>query len=253
MFSSHAIDARQVYEVHRAAWDRKPLLRQCYTDFFEQIGANRSCVPGVDIELGAGQGCYKQFRPQTRACDVVPCPWLDFAADASQLPIAPGTAANIIMIDVLHHLSQPAGFFEDAAKTLAPGGRLIMVEPFVSAFSWPVYRFIHQECMDTGVQPLASGNGQCLLPDDDPWSGNNAIPKLIFWRHYDLFRRRFPTLRIIVRRPFAILMYPLTGGFESRSLLPRWSAPVVRAVERLLQPLARWLAFRCLIVLERVE
>jgi len=42
------------------------------------------------------------------ATDVQSAPWLDCVADAQRLPFADGCAANIVMVDVLHHLALPA-------------------------------------------------------------------------------------------------------------------------------------------------
>ena len=50
--------------------------------------------------------------------------------------------------------------------------------------------------------------------------GNQALPTALFFRHVDEFRRRWPELRIVERRRFAFLVYPLSGGFTRRPLLP---------------------------------
>ena len=58
------------------------------------------------------------------ATDIQFAPWLDCVADAQRLPLADATAANIVMIDVLHHLEFPVVFFREAARVLRPGGLL---------------------------------------------------------------------------------------------------------------------------------
>ena len=64
---------------------------------------------------------------------------------------------------------------------LAPGGRIVMCEPYISPMSWPVYRFFHEEPLDLGVDPLAlqgsAGDGA-----RDPFDANQAIPTLLFGR-----------------------------------------------------------------------
>ncbi len=56
---------------------------------------------------------------------------------------------------------------------------------------------------------------------------------------------------MVERHRFAALIYPLSGGFTGRRLVPYAARSALRAVERRLQPLAGALAFRCLVVLER--
>jgi len=60
-----------------------------------------------------------------------------------------------------------------------------------------------------------------------------------------------PALRLVEQKRFAFLLYPLSGGFTRRPLLPSQLYGVVRLVERALRPLAPVLAFRCLVVLEK--
>ncbi|MCP4245575.1 MAG: hypothetical protein GY778_00860, partial [bacterium] len=80
---------------------------------------------------------------------------------------------------------------------------------------------------------------------------NEAIPTVLFWRDRRRFEQLFPNLRIIHRQRLSLLLYPLSGGFESPCLVPRWAVGAVRTLEQALAPLAGLLAYRCLVVLER--
>ncbi|MCP4249019.1 MAG: class I SAM-dependent methyltransferase, partial [bacterium] len=139
---------------HAQAWQRKPLLRELYQEFYDLIDRWRSDAPGRDVELGSGQAEYRRHRPGTLCCDLMPFPWLDFSADACRLPVTDGGVANLTMIDVLHHLAYVRRFFAETTRILAPGGRMILLEPYVSPASWPVYRFLHREPCDGRVRPL---------------------------------------------------------------------------------------------------
>ena len=83
--------------------------------------------------------------------------------------------------------------------------------------------------------------------------GNQALPALLFFRRADEFRRRWPELRIVERRRFAFLLYPLSGGFSRRPLVPAGLYRPLAALEALLAPAAPLLAYRCLVVLERTD
>ena len=60
-------------------------------------------------------------------------------------------------------------------------------------------------------------------------------------------------LRIIERRRLAFLLYPLSGGFSRRPLIPAALYRPLAALETLLTPAAPLLAYRCLVVLERTD
>src|SRR5215469_12547132 len=115
---------------YRDVWERKPVLRTIYEDFYERIVA--ACVGGLTIEIGGGIGNLKRRRPEVIATDIQHAGWLDCVADAQLLPFAAGTAANIVMVDVLHHLEFPILFFREADRVLRVGGRIVMVEPAIT-------------------------------------------------------------------------------------------------------------------------
>ena len=141
---------------YRDAWARKPVLRAVYDDFYDRIAAH--CRPGVTIEIGGGIGNLKQRLPDVIATDIQAAPWLDCVADAQRLPFAAGSVANIVMVDVLHHLEFPAVFFREAARVLRPGGRVLMVEPAITWGSTLFYRLFHHEPVRTSADALADGS-----------------------------------------------------------------------------------------------
>jgi hypothetical protein len=107
---------------HRSVWDRKPVLRLVYDDFYDRIAA--ACRGGLTIEIGGGIGNLKRRLTELVATDIQSAPWLDCVADAHRLPFADACAANIVMVDVLHHLEFPVVFFREAALLKAYGYRI---------------------------------------------------------------------------------------------------------------------------------
>lgn len=244
-------DARARLEHHADVWRDRPLIREIYAGYHAMIRSALSAVPGANIEVGAGHGSFSSSHRNILSCDLVPCPWLDCAADALDLPFREGSLSNIVMVDVLHHLVTPGRFFEQACRALAPGGRIVLLEPYTSPFSWIAWRFFHDEDIVLTADPLCDDPSAALRPGDDPWEANIAIPTLVFWRDLAKFRVRFPQLHIVRRDRLDMLVYPLSGGFEQQRMIPMKLVPLFNWVERRLSLLSPLLAFRCFVVLQK--
>jgi SAM-dependent methyltransferase len=200
------------------------------------------------LEVGGGTGNLKEFAPQVICTDVVRLPWLDAVADAQRLPIAAGRLANVVLFDVLHHIENVRLFFDEAVRVLQPGGRIVVMDPYISWLSWPIYHYLHQEPVDFTQDPL-----RLQLPQANraPFDANQAAATMLFERSYDAFCRQYPQLDKLVHRRLAFFAYPLSGGFEHPSLLPISFVRPLLALERALGFLDRVLAFRILVVLEK--
>jgi SAM-dependent methyltransferase len=232
---------------YRGVWERKPVLRLIYDDFYDRIAA--ACRGGLTIEIGGGIGNLKQRLGEVVATDIQFAPWLDCVADAQRLPFADEAAANIVMVDVLHHLEFPIAFFREAARVLRPGGRAVMVEPAITWGSTLFYRLFHQEPVRTSAEVLMDGRPD---PRRDPYASNQAIPTLIATRDRERFHRLFPMLRIASVEWFALAAYPLSGGFKPWSLVGAGLARQMLRIERALEPaLGRLAAFRMLLIVEK--
>jgi SAM-dependent methyltransferase len=228
-------------------WDRKPVLRLVYDDFYDRIAA--ACRPGLTIEIGGGIGNLKRRLTEVVATDVQSAHWLDCVADAQRLPFADGCAANIVMVDVLHHLEFPIVFFHEAARVLRPGGRVLMVEPAITWGSSLFYRLFHHEPVRTAADVLGDGSPD---PRRDPYDSNQAIPTLLATRDRDRFHRLCPTLRMASVQWFSFAAYPLSGGFQPWSLVGESVARRLLRIERTLEPvLGRFAAFRMLLTVEK--
>jgi SAM-dependent methyltransferase len=230
-----------------ATWARRPLLRRLYNEWFDLIVARLSPVEGPTVELGSGFAPLKARLPELVTTDVEPTPWADAVADAHALPYADASLANLVAFDVVHHLAEPARFLDEVRRTLRPGGRLIAVEPYTSPVAGLGYRLFHHEHTDLRVDPFGSDPRLAA----GAMEGNQALPRLLFFRRAGELERRWPELALVERRRFSVLLYPLSGGFSRRQLVPGALYRPLRALETALAPLAPLLASRCLVVLER--
>jgi SAM-dependent methyltransferase len=230
---------------HERAWHARPALRRLYGEWYDLI-ARRLADRRPTVELGSGIGRLREVVPEAVLTDVEPTRWADRVADAEQLPYEDASVGNLVLVDVFHHLADPARFLDEATRVLRPGGRAVLLEPYCSPLSRVAYRF-HHERLDLGPDPFA--------PDPRVAAGameaNIAATTLAFFRRGPELQERWPALELRERRLLSLLVYPLTGGFSRRALLPRALYRPLSLLERALAPLNRLAALRCLLVLER--
>jgi SAM-dependent methyltransferase len=244
---------RALFETHRARFARKALLRRVYQeDFFPRL---RAGCPGLgpSVEIGAGPGLLQQAWPEIFATDLCPQPWLDAALDAGHLPFRGASLGNIAGLDVLHHLPDPLRFLAEAARCLRPGGRLALIEPWLTPFSRFIYRHFHQEDFDPSADPFTGRSVDgAMATSKDPMHGNQALPYLLFGPDREKTLGHIPGLRLERLEPFGGITYLLSFGFKSISLAPGWAYPCLRGLERRASPgWKTWGALRALIVLAK--
>jgi SAM-dependent methyltransferase len=233
---------------HRETWKRKPVLREIYEDFYRRIVCY--CRPGRSLEVGGGSGNFKEFIGDVLSTDIIPAPWLDTVADAQALPFSDAKFANVVGMDVLHHIERPVRFLREVTRVLQPGGRLVLVEPAITPLSWWLYRFFHPEPVNMNVDPLRDGP---IDPKRLPFDSNQAIPTLLFGSYLEHLNKLFPLLRIVHLERFSFFAYPLSGGFRPWSLIPARMVRSTLAFECALAPIiGRLMAFRLFIVLEKL-
>jgi SAM-dependent methyltransferase len=183
--------------------------------------------------------------------DLVWSPWIDVAADAQALPFRDSSVTNILGLDVLHHLAAPMTFLREVQRVLIPGGRLLLVEPWVTPFSYLVYRYFHQEDCSLSARPQETETP--ARSAKKAFDGNQAIPYLLFGpQHRSRTLALLPQFAPIAIQPFCLFGYFLSLGFKPKSLLPEFLYPVVSKIEAATLPLwRRWAALRVFVALEK--
>lgn len=226
------IDSPETSELRREIIRSKPFLRRIYKEWYafelEQAAKAGDQLP--ILELGSGGGFLSDYAKDVITSDVFSIHGIDVLLDAQHMPFSTGSLRAIVMTNVLHHIPQPELFFNEAARCLQHGGRVAMVEPWISTWSRFVYRNFHHEPVDETKQDWT-------INGEGPLSGaNSALPWIIFQRDREKFVERYPELTMALVEPFMPFRYLLSGGVSLRSLMFGFTFSFWSGLEKALSP-----------------
>jgi SAM-dependent methyltransferase len=225
---------------------QKEFLFRIYQEWYQEIKDSLPKQQTKILEIGSGAGFLKEFIPNLLTSEIFACSWVNLILDGLTLPFSKASLNGIVMTDVLHHIPDPRTFFTEAARCISPGGVVVMIEPWVSAWSRLIYMRFHHE-------PFRPDANDWSFPSSGPLSGaNGALPWIIFARDRLIFEQDFPQWKIRTIKPQMPFRYLLSGGVSMRSLTPNSTFGFWRWVENLMSPWMKNWAMFTLIVLERV-
>jgi SAM-dependent methyltransferase len=184
------LESAEATRVHARLIREKPFLRRLYGQYYAAYDAaiRRATPGGLIIEVGSGGGFYPTIRRNVISLDMRPGADVDVVASALAMPFPAASASAVLLLNVLHHLPDPMAFFRECTRILKPGGRVCLIEPYVSVLSRRLVKPLHHEPWDE-TAGCASRSGR------DRREHGNAVDHLIaVWR---ALRRGIADLRSI--------------------------------------------------------
>lgn len=225
---------------------QKPFLRRIYQEWYEWAASR--LPEGIDpvLELGSGAGFLDEYIPKLITSEVFFCPFAQIVINGCYMPFKQRSLKAIVMVNVLHHIPDVYSFFQEALRCLRPGGKILMVEPWITPWSKFIYNHVHHEPIDMRTQDWR-------FPRTGPLSGaNSALPWIIFERDRHLFESEYSMLRIVrlsIEKPF---VYLISGGLSYRPFMPGLLYSLWAKLESALDPWCDKLGMFARIELQRV-
>jgi SAM-dependent methyltransferase len=227
--ASMQIDDPATTELRKQIIASKPFLKAIYDEWYRTLADELPEINGKVLELGSGGGYCSQFIPELITSEAFPCSTVRLVADAQRLPFADGTLRAIVMTNVMHHLPNVREFLKEATRCLRSGGKILMIEPWVTSWSKFVYTRLHHE-------PFEPNSAEWTFPPQGPLSGANiAMPWIVFERDRAKFEAEFPELSVEKIRPLMPFRYLVSGGVAMRNLMPGFTHSSWLGLENLLK------------------
>jgi SAM-dependent methyltransferase len=237
------IDKNQEY------WNRKPLLRTLYGDFYRLVSNHLSGLSeGKIVELGSGLGNIHDVIPDCIRTDLFLNPWIDQIENAYQLSFADESVSDLILTDVFHHLKYPGTALNELHRVLRTNGRVIMLEPCLSALGLFVYGPLHDE-------PIAlTRKIEWFAPDIwrpeniDFYAAQGNATRIFITSKY---RSKLKDWRKVKTIRLSAIAYAASGGYSKPQLYPTVLLPLIKRLEKILDLFPTLFATRLLVILEK--
>lgn len=209
--------------VSRAKLSQNANLMYWYQELYREVLTSDPDISRKRVlEIGSGASPLKNFLDTVMTSDVLQLDYLDVVFDCHQIAqtdaILDRSIDIITLTNVLHHLHDPLQFLRGAVKKLAPGGQVVMVEPYFSWLSYPLYKSLHHEPVNFNIKRPVLEEIQGPLS-----TSNQAMPYMIFFSRPEWLSELSDcySLEKTYHGYFSCLSYMLTGGISRTFYVPQ--------------------------------
>ena len=239
------IDDPQTTNLRRRLIKEKRFLHLIYDKWYTSTVKELPAGSQPVLEIGSGAGFLSDYIPELITSEMFQCAQIRVVLNGMEMPFADSSLRAILMTGVLHHIPDVRQFFSEARRCLCSDGVIIMIEPWVTAWSRQVYTRLHHEPFEPDAHEWAFASSGPLS------DANSALPWILFERDRAKFKREFPCWQIKSIEPLMPFSYLVSGGFSNRSLLPGWSFRAFSFLEGLLRPwMNSWAMFARIVLLK---
>jgi len=241
------LDDPETTIARKSILQKNRFLWNIYFDWYQSIKKEIPENAENIIEIGSGAGFSEEMIPAIIKSDILFLPFSDLTINAHHLPVTNKIFDAVIMINVFHHLPHPYRFMYEINRTLREGGKLVMIEPWITSWSkWVLPRLHHEPFQMEG--DLESPR------EHQPLSGaNQAIPWIVFERDKDYFLGEFPNLKLQKLDLLMPFRYLFSGGFSFRLHAPGWSYKYAKFLDSVMEKRIKKWAMFALLVVEKVR
>ena len=207
------------------------------------------------LEVGAGYGISKKFLGELNILRTDIINWKNSDVigniDGENLPFHDSVFDGSFAIDTLHHIAHPYALVSELLRVTKPGRRVVFIEPYVSLFSFPIFKLFHSEratwrfILDLDQQ----------LVTLDPGDGDQGIPKSMFCsaKGKEIIRQMFTEDILVDVTYISPFSFFVTGGLTKPLPTPGWVVRGLIVIEGFIpQIFLKYISSRMIIIITRL-
>lgn len=207
------------------------------------------------LEIGAGSSLSRNFLKNKeifRTDILLHNNQIDVAADVYHLPFFNESFDLVFALDVFHHLHKIDKAFVEVHRVLKSGALLLLIEPHISFFSYPVYKIFHHEFTSWRTTPERLASKITSNPLD---ADNSAISSFLLHKAWstnrDIVGKAFKLEKIIFRD---FISFFATGGLQKNSSLIKGKPYdlFLRLEKKLSQTFLKFFGSRVIVILRKL-
>lgn len=101
------------------------------------------------LEVGSGAGLSSKFLRNKKVLMTDLLPWQKNGIigniNSENLPFENNSFDSAFAVDAIHHICDPVKAISELCRVVRPGGKVVIIEPYVSFFSYLIYKIFHNE------------------------------------------------------------------------------------------------------------
>lgn len=117
--------------------------------FFLYNKIEKNLVGTNILEIGSGAGISSKFLKNKKVLMTDLLPWRKNGIigniNSENLPFENDFFESAFALDAIHHICDPVKAISELCRVVRPGGKVVIIEPYVSYLSYLVYRIFHNE------------------------------------------------------------------------------------------------------------
>lgn len=243
------LDSPTINETNKEILNKNLILKNFYKDCYQIFKGEIENYDQLKIlEIGSGAGFIKKFIPNVITSEIIELEGVDLTINAERLPFTDKSLDVIILLNVIHHITNSEKFLKECHRVLKYDGQILLIEPANTWFSRIIYKNFHHEDFDENGGWNLTKNGGRLS------NANQAIPYIIFERDLKIFKEKFNGFSLIKKYKFKPIHYVLSGGFSYEPIFNnKLFLKIIRIIEFILSLFNNFLGLFMFIKIKKIQ
>lgn len=246
-------DYSKALEIQKTNSQKNPNLTYL-SWLYSQINENLESTRNL-LEIGAGAGLSENFLGKIEILRTDLLSWENNSVlgniDGGNLPFQNNEFSGVFAIDVLHHTNSPYRVIDECLRVLGNNKKFVIIEPYVSYFSYAIYKIFHHEETSWNVDL-----GAIRERNEEIFNGDQGMSRILFKtkKNCQILKQQLKNDFDIQIKYLSPLSFFATGGLSKPLRTPKFIISGLIQTEKMIpQIVMKHIASRILVVLTKRE